>query len=173
MFSVVLETTLVRDWYDAMRVLGSKMAGAVKAACEGGAEEARTNHRYKDKSGALTKSISGRLLSSDMVKAEGEIVASAPHASFVEEPTRAHEIRPKLGRAFVGPARPGQGRSRGAGKIALRWQDAGGGVHFAGVVHHPGTKGYGFMGQAYQKAERVLELQIELGMPDVQAVLDR
>lgn len=45
------------------------------------------------------------------------------YAYFVEYGTKPHEIRPKK-------------------KKILRWQGAGGGDVFAGVVNHPGTKAY-------------------------------
>lgn len=103
---------------------------AVSDACEDGADEAR--RVAPEKTGALRGSIRGRFLR----RGEGEIVALAKHATYVEEDTKPHEIRARRA-------------------ATLRWED-GDGVHFAQRVQHPGTKGQPFMGPAYFKAERVL-----------------
>lgn len=150
----------------APHVLSAACARIVKAACEEGADEARKNHGYKDRSGNLTKSIRGELVFATVGEAEGEIVAGgkdAPYAVFVEAGTKPHEIRPKLGREEAGPVGPGQSRSRRKqGKAMLAWQGPSGDWRFAKRVKHPGTRPYGFMGAAYLKAERVFEREIDV-----------
>lgn len=119
----------------------------VAAAVREGAAEAVRVHQYRDRTGNLTKSIHGEMTFATKGSAEGEIVADAKYASFVENGTRPHDIRPRNAKA-------------------LRWVDAGG-VHFARVVHHPGTKPYPFMGPAYLKAEAVLETEAGVVMSEI------
>lgn len=52
---------------------------------------------------------------------EGVIRLTAPYAAAVHDGSRAHTIRPRRRRV-------------------LRWVDESGGIHFARLVHHPGTK---------------------------------
>ena len=97
--------------------------------------------------------------------AEGVIEATRPYASFVEEGTAPHEIRPKEGEGFEGPLQKGQSRRKkddiGTHRVALRWVD-GGTTHFAKVVHHPGTPSLPFIGPAVLKAERVIVREVEI-----------
>jgi len=152
----------------ANRVLGEACVRLVTVAAKEGADEAIRVHQYRDRTGALTRSISGRYLSSQMgadgAEATGEIVANATYASFVDGGTEPHEIRPKFD--AVGPVRRGQSRRSsddvGTHRIALRWIGGDGAVHFARVVHHPGSKPYPFMGPAYLRAERVMEREFEV-----------
>jgi len=135
-------------------------ARIVSVAAKEGAAEAVRVHRYKDRSGTLTKSIRGEVTFATKGHAEGEIVAKAPYASFVDGGTKAHIIQPRLGRAVEGPLAISQSRrrDRATGVSMLRWADASG-VHFARVVHHPGSKPYPYMGTAYLKAEAVMECE--------------
>lgn len=146
--------------------LSSGIARAVRSACEEGADEARTGHGYKDRSGNLTRSIHGELTKASPGEAEGEIVAGGPdipYAGFVEEGTKAHDIRPKMGRSESGPTRRSQGRGRTLrAKPFLAWQGSDGQWHRARIVKHPGTRAYGYMGSAYLKAERVLERDLDV-----------
>lgn len=148
--------------------LGSGIARSVRTACEEGAEEARSGHAYKDRSGDLTRSIHGELTKATLGEAEGEIVAGGPgipYAGFVEEGTKAHEIRPKMGRSESGPVRRSQSRGRTLrAKPFLAWQGADGQWHRARIVKHPGTRAYGYMGIAYLKAERVLERELDVAV---------
>lgn len=150
----------------APSVLGAAAARVVKAACEEGAAEARRVHAYKDRTGNLTKSIHGELTFATRGEAEGEITAGgrkAPYAVFVEEGTKPHEIRPKLGRLEEGPLAPGQSRGRAnAGKSMLAWQGPGGDWRFAKRVKHQGTSPHPFMGPALLKAERVAERELDV-----------
>lgn len=148
----------------------------IAEGCRDGADEAKRTHRYKDRTGKLTASISGGLTMFLGDMAEGQIVATAPYASYVDGGTRAHIIRPKLARGTVGPVNEGQTRrKRGEGKarVMLRWVGADGRVHFKSFVKHKGTRPDGFMGTAYLKAERVIIRAIEESVPHAQAALDR
>jgi hypothetical protein len=55
--------------------------------------------------------------------------------------------------------------------VALRWTE-GGRVFFASVVHHPGGKPYPFMGPAVQKAERVIEREVDIAIAEVADIMN-
>lgn len=125
---------------------------AVEHACAEGAEEARSKHAYQDQTGELTRSIESHMESDDAYAAGavGVIHAHAKYASFVDGGTRPHEIH-----------------GRGGGMLA--WEHPQGDWHRARVVHHPGTRPYGFMGLAYLKAQRVIEREVEIACEKVAA----
>lgn len=161
----------------AQSVILDGVGPAVRTACVEGAAEAIRVHTYKDRTGTLTRSITGELTFASRGKAEGEIVAATPYAKYVEEGTRPHDIWPKAGYGERGPLKPGQGRRKltdvGTHRVMLRWYDDAGGVHFARMVHHPGSKPYPFMGPAYLKAERVLEREVDLLAARAESALAR
>lgn len=155
MFSIDIDLSdLDRSWRDeAMPILDEGIATAVFAAVDEGAEEARRTHRYQNRTGTLERETKGIHGVSTHGAAEGEIVADTPYASYVDGGTEPHEIVPRNAQA-------------------LRWED-GEGAHFAKRVQHPGTQPDGFMGRAYQKAERVLEREIENASRRVEEKLNR
>lgn len=173
--------TFVLDGIDALErsfdrtseVVAEGIGRAVKNGIAAGVAEAKSQHRYKDKTGTLTASIHADPVVVTRTGATGAMKADAKYASYVEEGTKAHEIRPKAGRGFVGPLLPGQSRGRGKGGGMLAWQDAAGIWHRAKVVHHPGTKAYGFMAQAYTKCEAVIEKDVELVVSLVAQTFDK
>lgn len=127
------------------------------------AEHARRTTKFKDGTGKLRKSINRG--------AKGEwalfVQASAKHALWVEEDTKAHEIRPKLSAGVSGPVRPSQSRrSRGAARQFLRFV-VGGRTVFARSVRHPGTTGTHFMRDARDAAEAHLFRFVEIGINEV------
>lgn len=189
MFAVALdgEAELERAWGEVVRSLSDGCRRGVELAAREGAAEARARHAYKDRTGELTRSIDGVVEVTVLGGAYGYIRAGAEYASFVEEGTAPHTIRPLdyhwgEGRFFHGPATPwsrstgreAKGVKPGVGRgQALRWIDDGGEVRFARVVHHPGTRPYPFMGIAYQKAERVLERELGIATELAAALLAR
>lgn len=142
------------------------LANGVWRAVEIGAVEgiayAKGNHRYKDQTGKLTASLHATTSIRTHGGATVDLCADAKYASFVEDGTRPHEIWPKAARGSYGPLRSGQSRGRGKGGGMLAWQHPQGDWHFARMVHHPGTKPYGFMGDAYLKCEAVIIREIEV-----------
>ena len=179
MFSCEIDTSEVeRAWERAVGELADGINRGVERGVTEGAEQARTTHPYQDHSRALSDSIRGYLERSAARSAGGEaigvLVAGAKYASFVESGTAPHEIRPKEGHGFEGPLQKGQSRRGrndvGTHRSALRWTD-GGGTHFAAVVHHPGGRAYPFMGPAVQKAERVIEVEVDLAIDRVARVM--
>jgi hypothetical protein len=109
---------------------------AVAETVDEAAAHARQVGAFKDVTGALRRSIVGRVVRRDASGTSGVVEATAAHAVFVEDDTRAHDIRPRRA-------------------SALRWTE-GGEVRFARVVRHPGTRGKPFMGPAAIKAEAAL-----------------
>ena len=102
----------------------------------------RATHEYIDRTGELTNSVHREGLS---------LVASAEHASWVEEGTKAHPIDPVNARV-------------------LHWVD-GGAHHFAHHVDHPGGKPYPFMQPAAEYAADVASEKIEKQLvPQLQAL---
>jgi hypothetical protein len=177
MFTCEIDTRgLEVNWRDALEELNNGMRIAVANASTEGAEEARATHVYKDQTGNLTKSTTGRLLDHGRGYANGEIVAKAKYASYVENGTAPHDIWPKAGEATKGPMRQGQSRRTkgdiGTDRSALRWQGSDGSTHFARMVHHPGSKEHPFMGQAYNKAARVLVRDVESSIERVRAIME-
>ncbi|WP_394847397.1 hypothetical protein LZC95_08020 [Pendulispora brunnea] len=168
---------LQRDWHRGLVEIAVSVVEAVDKGTSEGAHEARTNHRYEDRTAALTKSISGRVTGRALGvggAATGEIVAMAPYARYVDEGTAPHVIRPKAAKGFVGPLHRGQSRrsDKGAPRSLLIWVDQHGVKHAAPVVHHPGTKPYGFMAVAYIKCERVMVREIEIGIARARRIIE-
>lgn len=151
-FQVTVETEIDRDWDRAMGSVGGGLRIAVHKACEAGAEEARTKHKYKDRTHKLTDSTKGYVTGWTATSAEGVIEATAKHASFVEKGTKPHRIEPKR-------------------KKVLRWEGSGGTVFFSHGVNHPGTQPAGGMGMGFLKAERVLEAQLDVAAEAAQKAL--
>ncbi len=167
---------LESGWRDALDELSNGCRIAVANASTEGAAEARATHVYKDRTGDLTKSTTGRLIDHGRGYANGEITATMPYASYVEEGTKAHDIWPKEGQRFKGPIHQGQSRRKkddiGTSRSALRWQGSDGRFHFARMVHHPGSKPHPFFGQAYHKAERVLIRDVESSIERVRRIME-
>ena len=128
------------DAFAAEIVSGTR--AVAQETCEEAAAHGRAVGAFQDRTGALRRSIVGRVVRRDAHGTSGVIEVTAPHAVFVEDDTRPHEIRAR-NRKF------------------LRWEQAGE-VRFARVVQHPGTRGKPFMGPAAIKAEGVLYARTEL-----------
>ena len=172
-FTIDIDTSELRHgWRDALEVLDRGCDAAVLAAVNEGAAVAHDQHTYRRQTGALEDATQGHMTG----HAEGEIVALQRYASFVEDGTAAHIIRPKARAGFVGPLQAGQSRrKRGTGgpRAVLAWEGGDGTMHFAAVVHHPGTPPLPFMGPAGDKAELVLEREMEATIPLMQQAIDR
>ena len=131
--------------------------------------------KFHDKTGQLRLSIYTKPLGWNGETFWALVHAPAQHlgkyyALFVEEDTKAHEIRPI--HASVRGTGPGPHEHVvGRGQF-LRWKDAGGAEHFARVVHHPGTTGTHFMSDAANSAEIWLRTRIKNGFAGLQAVLN-
>jgi hypothetical protein len=148
MFSISLdldEATVAAIGQQAEALVGPACAQGIRLGLDAGVQEAKTNHRYQDRSeDGLTKSIGGRVMSSDSGGAEGIFEATAEHASHVEEGTPPHEILPRS-------------------KRALHWNTGSGDV-FAGRVEHPGTQAQPFMEPASKVVDEVARREIEIDL---------
>jgi hypothetical protein len=114
-------------------VLERNLKAAVLQAAQQAANEARSNHTYKDQTSNLTHSIEpigpeGSVLGNDL---SATVSAGAEYASYVEKGTRPHTIKPRY-------------------RSALRFPVAGG-FAFAGAVNHPGTQPTRFLELAVEK----------------------
>lgn len=133
---------LVRQLRGVPALLEKNLAAAARMAGEDAAKIAKQTTKFKDRTSSLRNSIepvgpTGTFLSGDL---EVTLSAGAGHASYVEEGTPPHKIRPRY-------------------RKALRWSVEGG-FAFARVVNHPGTKPTRFLEDA---AEQVLpRLQTQL-----------
>lgn len=143
---------IAREFAEADRAISDGVRDGVRDAVTEGAAEARATHKYKDRSGALTGAISGRVLMSTTGAAFGEMRASKEYASYVEGGTEPHIIEPRRAKM-------------------LRFVINGRTV-FASKVNHPGTKPFPFMGQAYLKAQRVLQSRIEVGIERARKIIE-
>lgn len=150
------------------RDLNSGMRRAVVLAAAEGAEEGRTTATWKDRTGEARRTIASRLVTDVFGKVEADVLAPLDRHVWLDSGTAPHEIRVKVPSDFKGPTRKGQGRRAaddlGTFRVALRWFTPDGMVRFARVVRHPGTKGDGFAGRMYLKAERVLRAELELAV---------
>ncbi len=158
MFNVTVESDLREHWTQAMYHVGEGCMAGVERGLEDGAAYARTNHRYKDRTGTLTASIGSKITRFDGYGAEGDLFASAKYASMVEEGMKAHRIVPK--------------KKNKGGWLAWQGED-GGDWHFARAVNHPGTKPYAFMGDALLKTERTAVVVIEEAIVLAQKELEK
>lgn len=139
--------------------LHAGLAALTEETCQEAAAHARSVGQFQDHTGDLRKSIVGFLVQKTDTGATGQVASVMPYSSFVEGGTRPHDIRPKEGEGFVGPLQAGQSRRKkgdiGTHRAALRWQGPGG-VRFAALVHHPGSRAYPFFGPAYLKVQSLL-----------------
>ena len=129
-----------------------KLPGIVNRACAQGVAETR-QHLPQADTGKLDASGHAVPAKVSWLRADGEMRWSARYASFLDEGTRPHIIRPRVGGGAIGPTRPsqgpgagmghGQGRTKGRQRKRLAWNGPNGPV-FATIVHHPGNKQMNF-----------------------------
>ena len=180
MFTLTIDSEeLVQAWVGVRAAVRAGVRRGVSDGVKEGAQEAREKHVFKNRTGDLERSITGRLtatrtsvgassgsnqrigaykvenLDGEIDGAQfGVIQATMPYASFVENGTRPHMIFPK--RATV-----------------LSWIGYDGGRVFARFVRHPGTRPFPFMSFAYLKCERAMVREIYRGVANAQQILDR
>lgn len=121
---------------------------AVEKGLDRGVVVARTQHAYTDRTGNLTRSIRPKFEPRREDLIEGQLLAEAKYASFVEGGTRPHPIK-----------------ARNAPFLVFRWN---GHLVRKKRVNHPGTKPFPFMGPAYLAMERKMIEVIELGIASFQ-----
>lgn len=149
------ESEIHRMAAEADRELARTLERAVEAGIGAGVSTAKSTKRYKDHSGSdgLTASIGGKVTSASHLAATGVFEASANHASYVDEGTSAHVIRPR-------------------NKTRLRF-DVNGQTVFAREVQHPGTKADGFFERGTEAVEKAMNAAADNGLDAVGAILGR
>lgn len=186
MFTATIEgaSELATRWVNVTAAVRGGMRRGVSLGVTEGAAEARAFHRFKNRTGNLERSIQGRLVGSrsgastrrgniggsfrplqgtDLSGAQdatwGVIEAKAVYASWVEEGTK--------GGAVIVPKSPGV--------RWLRWFNPVGSSNavFAKRVIRGATRPHPFMSFAYFKCERVMIREIERGVAQAQAILNR
>ncbi len=143
-----------KGWAAMQHDLVDTARNSADEGAKAGAEYARNNHAWQNRTGNLQDSI--RAVTGIPTERGGKAMfeAGAKYASFLEEGTRPHVIRPKNKKA-----------------LAFYWENEG--IDFVGpYVNHPGTDPMPYMGPAYLKAERVIIARILAGIPEAQRVLD-
>jgi len=167
-----------RDWNLAIGTIVMAVQTGVELGIQEGISEALSTRHWQDRTGEAHRNTRGYLDHRTQLGAEGWMECLVDYASFLEEGTEPHWIRPKA--AWGTPAhqlKAGQTvRASGKGPHEhivgrgqfLRWKDSGGEQHFAREVWHPGTKVDGFMARGVQKAERVVEREFERGVVTAQ-----
>jgi hypothetical protein len=145
MFTVTIEgiDELLSTAAKAELDLNTDAAQAVTKAASDGATEGVRTATWKDQTGNARKTITSRLVSITPGNTEAEMVAPLFYHRFLDEGTKPHEILPVKAKF-------------------LRFIARDGALVFAKRVMHPGTKGDGFAGRMYLKAERVLWAQLEV-----------
>jgi hypothetical protein len=143
-FTVELEGVeeVARAWDVSVRELGAGVRRAVVLAGREGAEEGRRAATWKDRTGDARRTILSKLVKDVFGTVEADIVAPLHYHPYLDAGTRPHEIRPVRARF-------------------LRFIASDGALVFARRVMHPGTRGDGFAGRMYLKAERVLRAELE------------
>jgi hypothetical protein len=163
-------------WAAACRELARGCVQAVIHGVADGATAALSTGRWRDRTGETRSKTRGIVETITTNGAAGELHSLVKWASYLEDGTRPHEIRPKAGSGEMGPLLPGQSRRAktdiGTHRVALRWFDDGGAIHFARVVHHPGTQPTGYMNEGFTTCARVMIDEVEAGVANAQHVLD-
>lgn len=135
----------------AMIRFDERVRKGVGIAVEEAVKLAAQTHRYEDQTGLLTSRIKGFVEISTPGAATWILGAFTDYASFVESGTKPHDIR---------------------GNPYLTFKTKDGQWVTTEVVHHPGTKPYAYMGDAYLKCERVLLREVESAVAMLQTELD-
>lgn len=164
---------LEEEWDRGLIRLSDAARRAVSAAVVEAPIEAINTKRFNDQTGLLTSMMKGWVEISVPGGAIGELGAYTYYASYVDGGTKAHEIHASAGSGFTGPLREGQSRIGGGEhsgglltfKIGGRWVSV-------PMVHHPGTKPYGFGGVMYHSAEGIMIREIEIGIDALQRFLE-
>lgn len=166
-----------REWHRAEMAIGDGTVRGVEFGVKEAAEEALRTRRWKNRTGNTERNTRGVVEIRVQGGAVGYFECAVAHASFLADGTVDHDIYPKAGFGTRASKRkPGQTNRKitdiGTHRVALRWYDAGGQVHFAAHVHVKGMQPDNFMANGYFKAERVIVREVEIGVSHAQQILD-
>ena len=132
MNAILDATDLNRAVATAILGMDAAVSGGLQEGAEGVAQSAKRDHDYKDRTGALTRSIrAGQVRGAFYARGlEVDVAADEPHAAAIEMGARPHVITARHARA-------------------LRFQ-RGGAVVFRRSVNHPGNKPYRYLANALE-----------------------
>jgi len=178
MFQIEIDTSeLVAAWNAIGAALSRGTVRGLTMGLEEGAKAAISTGRWKDRTGETRRNTKGVVEFTTQNGGYGELQSLVPHASYLDGGTRPHMIYPKQGQGFIGALPQGQSRRKatdiGTHRVALRWHDSGGQVHFAASVHHPGTKATGYMAEGVFQIERTFLREMEVSVARAQDIADR
>lgn len=88
-------------WNAVVLTLRDGCKKGVSNGCQEGAELARSNHPYQNRTENLEKNTRGMLVTSDSMSATGIMEATEDYASFVENGTRRSKAYPFMGQAYI------------------------------------------------------------------------
>lgn len=121
------------------------------------------------RSGFLRKSVRGQLFAGGF-----SVGPTAAYAEFVDQPTRAHVIEPRMKDALAFPRAGGILTRSTSGKVGTRMLFSGKATTTSAVivrrVHHPGTRGMFFVDGTRRAVEQPLTAMLDR---DVQDELER
>lgn len=107
---------------------------------------AAMKQRIAHKTRTTSRSLAVGRISADRV----EIVGNQ-NALWLEQGTKPHIIRPKSKKALAWAASPAGRRLSGRARVSTR-RGGNGGMAFATLVHHPGTKAQPYIRESVQEA---------------------
>ena len=144
MFTVTIEglEDVSRKWSNSVREIHDGATDAVIRAADAGVEEGKRSATWTDRNGAARRTIKATRAVSVFHSVHADMVAPLFYHRYLDEGTKPHEILPV--RAWF-----------------LRFRAKDGTRVFTRFVWHPGTKGDGFAGKMYFKAQRVLRAELE------------
>lgn len=152
MFNVTIEglEDVERKWAQSVRQINDGTTAAVIHAADAGVEEGKRAATWTDRTGAARRTIAAKMGSRVFGRTFVDMVAPLHYHRHLDAGTKPHEILPV--RAWY-----------------LRFRAKDGTRVFARYVWHPGTKGDGFAGKMYLKAQGVLRADLEALMASVAA----
>lgn len=131
-----------RAWAQTVREIHDGATVAVQTAADAGVEEGKRSATWTDRTGAARRTIATKMGVKAFGNVHVDMIAPLHYHRHLDAGTRPHEIRPVRARF-------------------LRFMGRDGSIVFARRVMHPGTKGDGFAGKMYFKAQRVLYAELE------------
>jgi len=142
-----------RKWARMTTEIHDGAIKAVQRASTEGAAEGVRSATWKDRTGNARRTIKATMAKKVFHDVHADIVAPLHYHRYLDAGTKPHEILPV--KAWF-----------------LRFRAKDGTRVFARHVWHPGTKGDGFAGKMYLKAERVLWADLEALAAKVAAMWD-
>lgn len=173
MFSVEIDVSRLRSAIrSASEKLSKDLHTDVAQAASAAIQSVKSSHPYKDRTGALTKSLAMKLGPQSRYKSTADLMARVPYASFQEFGSQPHVIQPRHARGSKhGIQTWTRSTSRGRDTshlVGVKWKSRvrrdgqaarpmlvfwnRGKLCIVPMVHHPGTRPKHFMTDAALRA---------------------